>query len=59
MTLIALGVYLALIGFVLWLVNYYIPTVQPIKVVINVVVVIVVCLWLLKVFGITGPIIGP
>jgi hypothetical protein len=38
-------------GVVLWLVNSFIPMDGKIKSILNVVVVIVVIIWLLKVFG--------
>ena len=39
-------------GLVLYLINTYIPMARPIKTVLNVVVVLLVCLWLLNAFGI-------
>jgi hypothetical protein len=39
------------VGFLLWLVNTYIPMEPTIKRIITVVVIIVVVLWLLSVFG--------
>lgn len=39
-------------GVVLWLVNTYIPMDRKIKNLLNIVVVIILVLWLLKVFGI-------
>jgi hypothetical protein len=38
-------------GVLLWLVNSYIPMDGKIKSILNVVVVIIVVVWLLKVFG--------
>lgn len=38
-------------GVVLWLVNSFIPMDHKIKSILNVVVVIIVVVWLLKVFG--------
>lgn len=38
-------------GVILWLVNNYIPMDRNIKTILNVVVIIVVLVWLLKVFG--------
>lgn len=38
-------------GFVLWLINNYIPMDNKIKNILNTVAVIVVILWLLQVFG--------
>jgi hypothetical protein len=39
-------------GVILWLVNSYIPMDRKIKSILNVVVVIIVVVWLLRVFGI-------
>lgn len=55
MTLISLVIVLVIVGVLLWLVNTMIPMDSKIKTIINVVVVIVVCLWLLQVFGVLGP----
>ncbi len=52
MSLIALIVLLIVIGVLLWVVNTQIPMDATIKKIINIVVIIVVCLWLLSVFGI-------
>lgn len=52
MSLIALVVLLIVIGVLLWVVNTQIPMDATIKKIINIVVIIVVCLWLLSVFGI-------
>ncbi len=45
---------LVVVGVVLYLVQAYVPMAPPIKTVINVLVVLAVCLWLLQVFGITN-----
>jgi type IV secretory pathway TrbL component len=52
MPIIQLILVLAVIGFLLWLVNNKIPMQDWIKTTLNVVVVIAVVVWLLKVFGI-------
>lgn len=52
MSLITLVVLLIIIGVLLWVVNTQIPMDATIKKIINIVVIIVVCLWLLSVFGI-------
>ncbi len=52
MSLISLVVVLIVIGVLLWLVNTYIPMDAKIKTIINIVVVIVVCLWLLALVGV-------
>ena len=54
MNLISILIVLIIIGVVLYLVNTYIPMAAPIKTVINVVVVIALCLWLLNGFGLTN-----
>ncbi len=53
MSLISLIIILAVIGAILWAVNTQITFIDAnIKKIINIVVIIVVCLWLLSVFGI-------
>jgi hypothetical protein len=42
---------LVVIGVLLYLVETYIPMAAPIKTVIRIVVVIMLCLWLLQIFG--------
>ena len=42
---------LIVVGVLLWLVNTYIPMAAPIKSLLNAVVVIVMVVWILKVFG--------
>jgi hypothetical protein len=51
MPLIQLIILLVVIGVILWAVNAYIPMQPTIKRILNVVVVVVVCVWLLSVFG--------
>ena len=46
---------LIVVGVALWLVNTMIPMDAKIKTILNVVVVIVVCIWLLQVLGLIGP----
>lgn len=52
MSLITLVVLLIIVGVLLWVVNTQIPMDATIKKIINIVVIIVVCLWLLSIFGI-------
>jgi len=52
MSLITIILVLVVIGFLLWLINAYIPMARPIKTILNAVVVIAVILWLLSAFGI-------
>ena len=49
--MIAILFYLVIIGVVLYVVNAVIPMAQPIKLIINCVVVLLVLAWLLSVFG--------
>ena len=58
MPLINVVIVLVVVGVALWAINKFIPMAAPIKTILNVVVVIVVCLWLLQVFGIIGSIRG-
>lgn len=51
MPLLNIVVMLIVVGLGLYLVNRYIPMASSIKSILNVVVVVVVCIWLLKVFG--------
>lgn len=52
MSIIGLLIVLIVIGAILWLLNNYVPMAQPIKTIINIVVVLLVILWLLQVFGV-------
>jgi hypothetical protein len=51
MSLISLVLALIVVGVLLWLINTLIPMDGTIKKILNVVVIIAVVLWLLKVFG--------
>lgn len=52
MPLLSIVIILVIIGFVLWLINTYVPMAAPVKTILNAVVVIALVLWLLSVFGI-------
>ena len=52
--MIQLLVLLVVVGVVLYLINNYVPMAAPIKTIINVVVVLAVCIWLLRVTGIAN-----
>lgn len=57
MSLIAVVITLIFVGVALWAINTLIPMAQPIKSILNVVVVLAVLLWLLQGFGLLkGPI---
>lgn len=51
MSLISVLIVLIVVGVLLWLVNSYIPMDGKIKRILNIVVVIAVVIWLLKVSG--------
>jgi hypothetical protein len=51
MPLLTVLIILIVVGVLLWLVNTYVPMDRKIKNIFNIVVVIVVVIWLLKVFG--------
>jgi hypothetical protein len=51
MDVIQLLILLIIIGVLLWFVNSYVPMAAPIKTLINIVVVIVLLLWILRLFG--------
>lgn len=53
-SLVELIVTLVIVGVVLYLVNRYVPLDPKIKTILNWAVVIVVCLWLLRAFGLFG-----
>lgn len=52
MPLLTILVVLIVVGLLLWLVNNYIPMDRTIKNIFNIVVVVAVIVWLLKVFGV-------
>jgi hypothetical protein len=51
MPLITVLLVLIVVGVLLWLVNTYIPMDGTIKKIFNIVVIVVVIIWLLRVFG--------
>jgi predicted membrane protein len=54
MPLLSIVITLVVIGVVLWLINSYIPMASGIKNLLNVVVVVCACVWVLQVFGLWG-----
>ena len=52
MPLLQVILVLIVVGFVLWLINRFIPMAGSIKTILNLVVVIAVIFWLLNVFGV-------
>jgi hypothetical protein len=52
MDLISIVIVLVVVGFVLWLINTFVPMAGSIKTILNAVVVIFVLIWLLSSLGI-------
>jgi hypothetical protein len=52
MPILTIFIVIIVVGVLLWLVNTYIPMDSKIKSILNAVVVIILVLWLLKVFGV-------
>jgi predicted membrane protein len=55
MPLINLVIALIIVGVALWMINRFIPMASSIKTILNAVVVIAVCVWVLQVTGLWGP----
>jgi hypothetical protein len=58
MPLINLVVVLIVVGVALWLVNTYIPMAGSIKTILNAVVVIAVCVWVLQAVGLWNSVVN-
>lgn len=58
MSLLGIVITLVVVGFLLWMVNNYIPMDGKIKGIINAVVVIVTVIWLLQTSGLIGSLQG-
>lgn len=58
MGLVEVVIWLMVIGVALYLINTYVPMAAPIKTILNVVVIVVLCLWLLRLLGVMN-VIGP
>jgi len=58
MPLIHVVLVLLIVGIALWLVNTYIPMAGCIKSILNIVVVVAVCIWVLRVFGLWNSIVN-
>ena len=54
MPLMSIVITLILVGVGLYLINRFIPMASSIKSILNVVVVVVVCVWVLQAFGLWG-----
>ena len=51
MSLVYIVLVLIIVGMALWVINTFVPMAGSIKAILNVVVVIAVCVWLLQAFG--------
>jgi len=58
MDVIQLLITLIIIGVLLWYLNAYVPMAPPIKTLINIVVVVILLLWVLRLFGFGSYVIG-
>jgi len=58
MPLIYIVLVLIVVGMALWLINTYIPMAGSIKTILNVVVVLAVCVWVLKATGLWAPLLN-
>jgi len=52
MPLIEIVIVLVIAGVALWAINRFIPMAPIVKSILNLIVVVVLCIWLLQVFGI-------
>ena len=55
MSIISVVIILVVIGVCLYLIETYVPMPPPIKLIIRVIVILLLVVWLLQIFGITGP----
>jgi hypothetical protein len=51
MPVLTILIVILVVGVILWLINSYIPMQRTVKNILNAVVVIILVIWLLKVFG--------
>jgi predicted membrane protein len=58
MPLIYVVLTLLVAGVILWLINTYVPMVGSIKTILNLVVVVVVCVWVLQAFGLSQSVLN-
>jgi hypothetical protein len=58
MPLVSLILTLIVVGVLLWLINNFIPMAGSIKTILNAVVVVVVCVWVLNAFGLWAPLLN-
>jgi predicted membrane protein len=58
MPLIYIVLVLIVVGIGLWLINTYIPMAGSIRAILNAVVVVAVCVWVLKAVGLWGDVVN-
>lgn len=58
MPLVYIVLVLIVVGMGLWLINTYIPMARSIKTILNVVIVLAVCVWVLKAVGLWTQVIN-
>lgn len=58
MPILTILLVLVAVGVILWLVNSYIPMQPTIKRILNIVIIIIVVIWLLKISGVLGYLSG-
>jgi len=56
MSLVSIADVLVVVGVVLWAINSFIPMARSVKTILNILVVVVLCVWLLQLFGLMGSI---
>lgn len=54
MPILTIIITIAIVGVLLWLINTYIPMEGRVKKILNIVVIICLVVWLLRVFGVWG-----
>ena len=54
MDFVTLLLVLVIVGVVLWAINTYVPMDSKVKTLLNVVAIILICLWLLQTLGLIG-----
>ena len=52
--MVSILTWIVLVGILLFLINSYVPMAAPIKTILNIVVILALCIYLLKVFGIAN-----
>lgn len=58
MPLVYIVLTLIIAGVILWLINTYVPMAGSIKAILNLVVVVVVCIWVLQAVGLWQPLLN-